>query len=97
MIAVNIIAIGGCHLSSQLFLPFNFYHGDPMTTTISNLRNVMNGMSKNKGIPGMSSAQVALQWKDIYKRYSTKKDLLKNYELDSSSDTFLRIIAFATI
>ena len=77
MIAINRIAIGGCHLtyvaSSELFLPFNFYYGDPMTTTISNLRNVMNGMSKNKGIPEMSSAQVAFQWNNIYNSYSRKR------------------------
>ena len=44
-----------------------------MTTTISNLRNVMNSMSKNKGIPKMSSAQVAFQWNNVYKSYSTKR------------------------
>ena len=77
MIAINIIAIAGCHstyaASSELFLPFNFYHGDPMTTTISNLWNVMNGMSKNKGIAEMPSAQVAFQWNNIYKSYSKKR------------------------
>ena len=45
----------------QLVLPRNVYCGDPMTTTISNLQNVMNDTSKNKGAPEMYSAQVAFQ------------------------------------
>ena len=44
-----------------MVLPRNAYRGDPITTTISNLRNVMNGTSKNKGTPEMYSAQVAFQ------------------------------------
>ena len=43
-----------------------------MTTTISNLRNVMNGTSKNKGTPEMYSAQVAFQWNNFYRSYSKK-------------------------
>ena len=40
----------------QMDLPRNVYRGDPMTATISNLRNVMNVTSKNKGTPEMHSA-----------------------------------------
>ena len=53
-----------------------------MTTAISNLRNVMNGTSENKGTPEMYSAQVAFQLNNFYKSYS-KKYSLKNYEPDS--------------
>ena len=45
---------------------------ETVTTTISYLWNVTNGMSKNKGAPEMSSAQVAFQWANAYKSYSTK-------------------------
>ena len=44
-----------------------------MTTTINNLQNVVNGMSKNKGIPEMSSAQVAFRWNNVFKSYSTNR------------------------
>ena len=54
-------------------LPRNLYRRDPMTTTISNLQNVTNGTSKNKGTPEMYSAQVPFQWNSFYKTYSKKE------------------------